>query len=380
MEAGKQEMPALDTFSGLLLTLTALSGEFPTALVSRLSGANSYKEFALKQLKRENLLRTYYRDGVRGLRLTLAAKKLLLSSFPERFLPYLSGSTETNRLKSEVTHRLRLHRMAEVLVTMLNAGVSAFPWGKPDLFQPTPLSPAPHIGQPTYFSSREIKEIGLQRDQIKGSRATGLLLSDSGIFPVYNTGASQMKWEYRVEMRLKNLIRTELCLKRLYPQFADAEQGVIVFAADMGQMAAFIGPRESAQHDYFVLDGDYRHFYYLTSDHYGEVILQLLCNPNERTALDAILSQGLSEPQPGLVVENDAMDGDSPVLFAYTCDMPRIKRFDNALHIHGRTGTLYCFDFQAPALRELCGPNVDIRGIDFEVYEGSVFHQPQETD
>ena len=181
-------------------------------------------------------------------------------------------------------------------------------------------------------------------------------------------------------MRLKNLIRTELCLKRLYPQFADAEQGVIVFAADMGQMAAFIGPRESAQHDYFVLDGDYRHFYYLTSDHYGEVILQLLCNPNERTALDAILSQGLSEPQPGLVVENDAMDGDSPVLFAYTCDMPRIKRFDNALHIHGRTGTLYCFDFQAPALRELCGPNVDIRGIDFEVYEGSVFHQPQETD
>lgn len=380
MAAAKQDMPALDTFSGLLLTLTALSGEFPTALISRLPGANSYKEFALKQLKRENLLRTYYRDGVRGLRLTLAGKKLLLSSSPDRFLPYLSGATETNRLKSEVTRRLRLHRMAEVLVTMLNAGVSVFPWGKPNLFCPTPPSPAPHIGQPAYFSSREIKEIGLQRDQIKGSRAVGLLLSVGGIFPVYNTGAGQMKWEYRVEMRLKNLIRTELCLKRLYPQFADAEQGVIVFAADMGQMAAFMGPHESAQHDYFVLDGDFSHFYYLTSDHYGEVVLQLLCVPNERAALDAILAQGLSDPQPGLVVDNDAMDGDSPVLFGYTCDMPRIKRFDSALHIHGRTGTLYCFDFQAPILRELCGPNVEIRDIDFEVYERSVFHQPQETD
>lgn len=58
-------------------------------------------------------------------------------------------------------------------------------------------------------------------------------------------------------------------------------------------------------------------------------------------------------PRPGFVVENDAMDGDEPVLFAYTCDMPRIKRFDNALHIHDMRGTLYCFDFQEAALREI---------------------------
>lgn len=74
------------------------------------------------------------------------------------------------------------------------------------------------------------------------------------------------------------------------------------------------------------------------------------------------------------------MDGDSPVLFGYTCDMPRIKNFDYALHIQHRTGLLYCFDFQESALRELCGPNVEIQCIDFEAYERSVFHQPQEID
>lgn len=74
-------------------------------------------------------------------------------------------------------------------------------------------------------------------------------------------------------------------------------------------------------------------------------------------------------PRPGFVVENDAMDGDEPVLFAYTCDMPRIKRFDNALHIHDMRGTLYCFDFQEAALREICGPSVSIQCIDFEKYE-----------
>lgn len=380
MTKAAREMPPLDTFPGLLLTLTALSGEFPSDLLGRLPGSGSYKEFAVKQLKRENLLRAYYRDGVRGLRLTSPAKKLLLANHPDRFYPYLSGAAETNRLKSEVTRRLRLHRMAEVLVSMLNAGVTAFPWEKPVVFQPVPPPPRTWISRPTYFSSREVKEIGPQRNMIRGSRATGILLAGGDIFVIYNTGASEMKWEFRAELRLKALLKTDLCHARLPAQFMDAQQSAIVFAAGMGQMKALIGAHDQGNHDYFVLDGEFEHFYYLTSDHHGEVILQLLCDPSEKAALDAVLSEDLSESRPGLVVENDAMDGDDPVLFGYTCDMPRIKRFDNALHIHNKKGTLYCFDFQEDALQELCGPNVSIRVIDFDAYEGSVFHSAQETD
>ena len=69
----ERTLPAPDTLPDLLLTLTALSGEFPTVQVNRLPGADSYKALAVKRLKREKLLRTYYRDGLRGLRLTSAA-------------------------------------------------------------------------------------------------------------------------------------------------------------------------------------------------------------------------------------------------------------------------------------------------------------------
>lgn len=380
MTKAAREIPPLDTFSGLLLTLTALSGEFPADLLGRLPGADSYKEFAVKQLKRENLLRTYYRDGVRGLRLTSTAKKLLLANHPDRFYPYLSGAAETNRLKSEITRRLRLHRIAEVLVTMLNAGVSVFPWEKPAVFQPAPPLPDTRIDRPAWFSSREVKEIGPQRSMIRGSRAVGVLLTGGDIFVVYNTGASEMGWEFRAELRLKTLLKTDLCHARLPAQFRNAQQSAIVFASDMRRIAAFMGAHDQGSHDYFVLDGEFEHFCYLTSDHHGEVMLQLLCDPDEQAALDAVLAEDLSAPQPGLVVENDAMDGNEPVLFGYTCDMPRIKRFDNALHIHDKQGTLYCFDFQEDALREVCGPNVSIRVIDFDAYEGSVFHSAQETD
>ena len=54
-----------------------------------------------------------------------------------------------------------------------------------------------------------------------------------------------------------------------------------------------MGVGEDKRHNYFVLDGGFEQFYYLTNDHCGEVILQLLCHPGEKAILDGILSQGL---------------------------------------------------------------------------------------
>ena len=364
----------------LILTLTALSGELPVTQISRLPSTVAYREKVLKLLKSEKLIHAYYRNGLRGLRLTARAKKLLTTEQPDRFVSLFTGDTATSTPKYTIVHRLRLHRMAEVLVTMLNAGVLALPWEKPTVFTPTPLTAAPYIDWPMYYSSREVKNLGLMANKIRGSRAAGVLLTDGGIVVVYNTGSSEMKWEYKAEIRLKSLLEIELCQHRLPDQFSGVGQSAIVFGADMSHLLPLIGVDTANRQNYFLSGESFRHFHYLTSDHYGEVVLQLICDPGKKQALDSILAEDLSPPQHGLVVENDAMDGDEPVLFGYTCDMPRIKRFDNALHIHDIRGTLYCFDFQEDGLRELCGPNVSIRAIDFDAYEGSVFHSAQETD
>lgn len=373
--------PSANTLPDLLLTLIALSGEVPAAIIHRLPGADSYGESVVKRLKRDKLLRTFYRDSLRGLRLTAAAKKMLLTHHPDRFQSALTGNTETNVLKCEITRRLRLHRMAEVLLTMHNAGLSAFPWEKPAVFQPTPPLPDTHIGKPAYYSSREIKEIGPQGAKIRNSRAIGVLLTDGGIFIVYNTAATQMRWEYKAELRLKALLQTELCQYRLPGQFMNAEQSAIVFGEGMEQMPGLMGLGEAGARGYFVLDGNFEHFHYLTNDHYGEVILQLLCDTALKAVLDEILSENLSARRPGWSVENDAFDEtDAPVLFAYTCDMPRIKRFDTALALHELTGTLICFDFQEEVLRQICGERVTLQSIDFEAFEGSVLNFTEESD
>lgn len=365
-----------DTLAESLLTILALSGEIPSELVSRFSESSSYCEFTVKRLKRDGLIRTFYRDGLRGLRLTAKAKRLLLSAYPDQFESYLTGSSETNLLKSEITRRLRLHRMAEVLLTMHHAGVSSLPWEKPAIFQPCPLQPPPYICQPTYYSSREVKEIGPQSNKIRGSRSTGVLLTDGGIFIVYNTADTEMRWEYRAEMRLKALLQMELCQSRLSGQYRDAPQSAVVFGADMASMSWLMGIDSKASRGYFVLDGNFEHFYYLTCDRRGEVLLQLLCDTTQQDTLNAILLENLSAARSGWPVEHDGFDEDGmPVLFGYTCDMPRIKRFDTALALHEQQGTLVCFDYQQETLRRICGSRVSLQCIDFTAYTENVFQK-----
>ena len=355
--------------------MTALTGEFPSDLVRRLPGSDSYKEAVIKRLKRERLLRTYYHDGLRGLRLTSTAKQLLLSSRPALFSSIFTGHTLTNTPKYTVPHRLRMHRMAEVLVTMYQAGIPSFPWEKSAVFQPTHLPAGTCASLPAYYGSREVKEIGPQSSKIRGSRSTGVLLSDAGIFVVYNTAASKIKWEYKAELRLKAFLQIEICQKRLSEQFAGASVNAVVFGQGVEPLEHLMGPGDTGSRNYFVLDGNFEHFYYLTSDHYGEVMLRLLFNRDLKATLDAILSEDLLPGDQRCPVEHDALDAaGTPVLFAYLGDMPRIRRFDTALELHERSGILICFDFQEDVLRRVCGGRIQFQCIDFGAFEGSVCH------
>ncbi len=371
-----RRLPAPDTLADQLLTLTAVCGEFPAAQLSRLNGGPAYLKNVVKALKGAGLLKTYYRDSTRGYRLTAAAKRLMLERQPDRLRPYLTGRSEPNTLKSELPRRLRLHRMAEVLVTMRLAGIPALRWEKPPLFQAAPSAHWDHP-LPLYYSSRELKELEPLGMKIKNSRATGILLTDGGIVLVYNTADARMKWEYKSELRLKALLQTELCRGQWGGQTVGTEISALVFGSGMEQVIPILDGSKGAGHSYYVLDGDLDHFYFLPSDHRGEVLLWLLCDSACRADLDDILRQDLAPPTPACPADHDASTWDGlPVLFAYLCDMPRIRKFDTALELRGMGGALICFDFQAPALRQVCGPRITLQSIDFDAYERSVFHHP----
>lgn len=220
-------------------------------------------------LKKAGLLRTYYRDRLRGYRLGIKAKSALLDGWPERFTFCLTGDAETNRLKSEANRRFRLHRLAETYITMGNAGVLLYPDEKPKVFAQTGFG-GETVTYPAFYSSREVKELGADATQIRSSRFAGVLLVPTGIFVTYNSGSALMKWRYKSELRVKTLLWNILCQQRLAQQYRVEQVHGLVLGDSMDLAYQILTSTGGAKHDYFMLDGSYDHFYFLTNDHQGE--------------------------------------------------------------------------------------------------------------
>ncbi len=353
-----------------LLSLITLFGEFPTSLLPRISGGESYKEAIVTDLKQKGLVKTYYDDGLRGLRLSNRAKKILLANNPDRFSFYLSGNSDTNHVRSELHRRERLHRIAEASVTMMNAGVSIFRDERPAIFSQT-WERGENIRAPAFYSSREVKELGVLFSKIKGARSAGVLLTEENIFVTYSLGDSLIKWLYRAEMRNKALMQNVLCLERLPEQYTPECISGIMLANTMNLAYGILSNKVG---QYLILDDNFENFYFVTNDKKGEMLIKLLCRPDICEELDEILTQDLYDAYTGLLIENDAMtEHGEPVLLAYKCDLKRIKKFDTALATQKKRGIIYCFDYQAEVLHRYCSDAVSFRTLDFEKTERRFF-------
>ena len=117
MKQEKHTLPNRQSQAYTILSIIAVSGELPTKQISRLPGGREYKNKLIKNLKHKNLINTYYKDKLRGHKLTTTGKTILLENNPERFEIFLTGNTETNQPKYEITRRLRIpkNRVTAVL-------------------------------------------------------------------------------------------------------------------------------------------------------------------------------------------------------------------------------------------------------------------------
>ncbi len=355
--------------------MTALSGEFPADQLSRLIPSQAYAEKVITQLKAEKLLRIHYRDKLRGYRLTKKSKEMLLQDNAARFTFYLTGNTETNQVRSELTRRLRLHQKAEVYITLHHAGIPIYPDAKPVLFSSKhPVSSVSMQSFPLFYSSREIKQLGADTKKIKNSRSMGVLLAEKYIYVLYNTGSSLLKWEYRTEIRVNAFLQYYL-RGNPYPQ--PPEVRAIMLGRDMGTALRLLTSTGGYKKSLFMLDTSYEHFHYIPNIPEGEVLLKLLCDTNLQQKLNRLLGSDLLPPNDRLAIEHDALTsaGDA-VLFAYDFDMIRINKFSTSLNLFGYSGVMIAFDFQMPVLKEYLGTRLQYSSIDLQKFRRGFLHEP----
>ena len=360
-----------------LMELAAISGECSTRVLPILGLAPSYSEKLVTRLKGEGLIKTHYKDGLRGYRLTSRGKELLLEENHSRFSFYLSGSSDTNHPRSDIPRRLRLQQASIAYAVLCNAGVEVFRDRKPRLFQAGDAawaSPFP-MPLPAFYHSREAKELGAEAVKVNSSRAMGILFAPECIYALFCTGSAPMKWEYRTELKVKALLsyhasRGILSRGRIEPCYhPDTPIKALLLGEGMDTALKLMESTGGFQKSYFYLDSSFAHFHYIPEGAQGEAMLRLLCSPTTQTALRNLLLSDLQPPRSGHGLEHDAVSEGRPVLLAFDFDMLRLSRFRTALSFHGFSGNLICFDFQEPVLRQYFGDAAAIETIDLYKFE-----------
>jgi hypothetical protein len=87
-----------------------------------------------------------------------------------------------------------------------------------------------------------------------------------------------------------------LCRERLSGQYApDAVRGLVL---GNGMELAYELLTNSGGKNYFILDGSYESFYFLTNDRRGERLLQLLSDQERDTQLKRVLAYDLKAQRP----------------------------------------------------------------------------------
>lgn len=365
-----------DTYQYRLLELTAISGEFPADLLPRIGPGVSYGEKMITHLKDERLIRTHYRDRLRGYRLTSSGKRLLLEQNPERFSFYLTGSSDTNQPRSEVPRRRRLHQTARTCQMILAAGIEMFRDRKPLLFQSRASPTAQALPFPVYYQSREIKELGMETVKVNNSRTVGVLLTEDTVYVVYYTGSSAMKWSYQTEIKLKAILQHHISQGVLSGFYrTGTEIHAIMIGSDMDTASVLMTSTGGYHKCCFSLDTSYSSFHFVPDTTAGESLFRLMAFPEILLQLKALLGSDLYPPDCNMYgFEHDAVDRSGiPVLYACDFDMQRISRFVAALRLRQLNGQILCFDFQKEAVLRYGKDVVAVHTIDLDKFKRRFF-------
>lgn len=349
------------------------AAEIPCACADRLTSSKSYRKKVVTNL-------THEQDPAHLLQ---RSSSRLSARYPWQ-TSFAGTSARTISILSVRSHRHQLHQviprpavcgctvLLQAYVTMLNAGAAIYRDEKPPVFVPGGSSPC-RIESTAFYDSREMKELGLEMIKVHGSRMVGSLMTPSHTFAVFNGMDAVPTFDTQIEQRGKIMLQN---IRYTRTGASHTPDGILL-SDQWTVMTTLLEDAKTYKKEHFLFGEGYEHFYFLTNDYHGETLLWLLCHPDVIGQLNATLLQELQPPCRNAFIENDARtDAGSPILFSYLPDLPRMFRFLSALELLQMKGAILCFDFQADALRSLCGDKVELQTIDFAEFERRFFSNP----
>ena len=263
--------------------------------------------------------------------------------------------------KSETEKRRRLQRIASTYIAMRNGGVKIYKDQKPQMFSENIIGEV-EIKEPIFYSSLEIKELGIECTKIKFCRAVGILLaSNEDGFIVYNSQNALMKWSSKAEQRIYGA---------LYGLLLDSGIQINDFAGlmigdNMELLKRMLLSNGGTKNQLFKVDNTFNEFYYVPEDKNGDFMISILVNKEIRNQIDKELVEMFGITECLMPYACTGMDRKGqPVLFAYDLNMVNLRKFKSGLEMFEERGLVVCFEFQRMVMEEYFGDLANIMIIE----------------
>ena len=342
-----------------LLTITALSGEFPRDNFHRLHISSSYAKLLRHNLYQEGMIKSLSDDCLKGLVLTSKGIEVLKQKEPERYR-YISDKTRT-----EISRRYRRQLFARTYCSLLNADIEFLPDRKPFVFarrrsQPyivgSPLIRTSLLSdEPVFYSSIEIKyELEDHVQQIRNSAMTGLVLNRNNCFVLYNIGENRFPLSYATELKAGIMVGSGTFLEM---KKASSNAVFLVKDFSIADELIFGSKEKKTAPSKVILNGAYKHIYLILENESGDIQLRILCHPPFRELIEDTFFENFGDSNPNYKIINDGFDSDgNPVLDGCFLDVVRLLKFKRGLLTNDIPGRVLCFDFQMEFVAKLMKP------------------------
>jgi len=232
---------------------------------------------------------------------------------------------------------------------MRNVGVKIYKNQKPIVFSKNKADEV-EVKDSVFYSSLEIKEVGIECTKIKYCRAVGLLLAsnDRG-FIVYNSQNALMKWSSTAEQRVSGTLTGLLLDCGIQINHFSG----LMIGKDMDFAKRLLLSGGGLKNELFKLDSTFYEFYYVPEDENGDYLLSLLV---DNKGLEDIKWQLIDDLEIKTDFRPYLSDGkdkyDRPILFAYDFNLEKIRKFKSGLEMFEEMGFVVCFEFQQKVLEE----------------------------
>ena len=362
-----------------LLFLLSVAGEYPVKSLHLLGNERGLKKL-IHQLETVQDFRTD-RDGTvyttkllnvsgkrdsRTIRLYKGALPIL-NELHSDALEYYLESYWGHRFPGDFTHVFRNHRLSEALALCMMAGIEIRPYILPRLQKTGIHHTVPEF--PCFYVARDFKKLDISElNKTMFTRIVGALFYTGGLYAVYNTRSSVMKWsgmgEFKAAYHLQDLARMNV-------ELDEVKSALLLGGSPEIALQTLIESDKSRRME-MRFDRIYPHIHFIPMDQDGIRLVRILTLPDWNDRVLGALFDSQMRPKGYGFMEYDAYWEGTYIYSHLDSDIARLVRFREALETQNETFEVMCFPWQAGFLKEYLGQRVILKQLEMESLEAAL--------